>query len=315
MRAGEVAACADMQGAPAKVLGEDDGGRAAGAPDIGARGVRSVTATRSFCLTTFLTSSNLGVARGGSATNGLCSHHRTHHGWIVPRPLARGARADWRPSHRGNPPRTNFAATKDGGVVQYYENVALIYLPDEAPENQVQLLDLGRQALEEARSAGASRALDRALERSVCAPATAGACVTVVASGHTVRGPFLDRWQTGETARAGSPAHRVIHRARRNARPVLRKRNVAPNRDWRSRTVAAGPCRGQTREARRGADRAAAGRPVYDEALFIPPPDATPVDEGDATGHSDPDRSRAPGKRSWSPSRLRRCGPTRKASW
>src|SRR5215207_7167971 len=97
-------------------------------------------------------------------------------------------------------PRTNFSATKDGGVVQYYENVALIYLPDEAPENQVQLVDLGRQALEEAKTAGASRALDRALERSVCTPAVAGACVNIVASGHTIRGPFLDRWQTADTA-------------------------------------------------------------------------------------------------------------------
>ena len=31
-------------------------------------------------------------------------------------------------------PRTNFTASKDAGVVQYYENVALVYLPDEAPE-------------------------------------------------------------------------------------------------------------------------------------------------------------------------------------
>src|SRR5215208_2579339 len=97
-------------------------------------------------------------------------------------------------------PRMGFTSTADAGVVQYYENVALIYLPDEAPENQVQLVDLGRQALEEAKSARTSRALERALDRSVCAPATAGACVNIVASGHTIRGPFLDRWQTGATA-------------------------------------------------------------------------------------------------------------------
>src|SRR5215218_121464 len=97
-------------------------------------------------------------------------------------------------------PRTGFTSTADAGVVQYYENVALIYLPDEAPEDQVQLVDLGRQALEEAKSARTSRALERALDRSVCAGASVETCVNVVASGHTVRGPFLERWQTGETA-------------------------------------------------------------------------------------------------------------------
>jgi hypothetical protein len=178
-------------------------------------------------------------------------------------------------------PRTNFSATKDGGVVQYYENVALIYLPDEAPENQVQLVDLGRQALEEAKSAGASRALDRALERSVCAPATAGACVTVVASGHTVRGPFLDRWQTGETATwLGGPLTESFiapdgTRVQYFENGMLRQTATGEVEPLPLGSVAAKRAKLDLEPIEQPQDV-----PVYDEELFIPPPDATPVDEG-----------------------------------
>ena len=180
-------------------------------------------------------------------------------------------------------PRTNFATTKDGGVVQYYENVALIYLPEEAPENQVQLVDLGRQALEEARSAGASRALDRALERSVCAPATAGACVNIVASGHTVRGPFLDRWQTGDTATwLGAPLSESFiapdgTRVQYFENGMLRQTATGEVEPLPLGRVAAKRAKLDVEPIDQPQDV-----PVYDEALFIPPPDATPVDEGDS---------------------------------
>jgi hypothetical protein len=93
-------------------------------------------------------------------------------------------------------PRTGFTAVGDADVVQYYEHLGLIYLPDEVPERQVQALDLGRQALADARDSGATLALQDALQRAVCAPGT-DSCLTVVATGHTVRGPFLAYWQEG----------------------------------------------------------------------------------------------------------------------
>jgi lipoprotein-anchoring transpeptidase ErfK/SrfK len=96
-------------------------------------------------------------------------------------------------------PRSGFSTVHGADTIQYYEHLALVYLPDEAPENQVQTLDLGRQALEAARKTGASNALSRALERTVCPPAGTG-CLNVVSSGHTVREPFLTYWTTGAAA-------------------------------------------------------------------------------------------------------------------
>ena len=177
--------------------------------------------------------------------------------------------------------RTDFTSSGDTGIVQYYENVALVYQPDEAPENQVELLDLGRQALDEATKAGLSRALDRALERSICAPPLAGACVNVVASGHTVRGPFLERWQSGETAKwLGSPLTEAFiapdgTRIQYFENGILRQTTVGEVEPLPLGTIAAKRAKLDLKAIDQPEDI-----PVYDEELFIPPPDATPSDKG-----------------------------------
>jgi hypothetical protein len=179
--------------------------------------------------------------------------------------------------------RTDFTATEDAGVVQYYENVALVFLPDEAPENQVQLLDLGRQSLEEAKLAGTSRALERALERSVCAPASAGACLNVVASGHTVHGPFLELWQTGETAAwLGIPLTESFlapdgTRVQYFENGILRQTTDGGVEPLPLGSIAAKRAKLDVEPIERPQDV-----PVYEEELFIPPPDATPVEESNA---------------------------------
>jgi hypothetical protein len=176
--------------------------------------------------------------------------------------------------------RTDFTATTEASTVQYYENVALVYLPDEEPLHQVQLLDLGRQALEEARTAGTSRALERALERSVCAPASAGACVNVVASGHTVRGPFLERWQTGETATwLGPPLTESFFapdgtRIQYFENGILRQTSDGEVEPLPLGNIAAKRAKLDVEPIERPQDI-----PVYKDELFIPPPDATPVEE------------------------------------
>ena len=173
--------------------------------------------------------------------------------------------------------RTGFTGTGEAGVVQYYENVALVYLPEEEPGNQVQLVDLGRQALEEAKSAGTSNALQRALERSVCAPASGGACLNVVASGHTVRGPFLERWQTGETAKwLGTPLTESFiapdgTRIQYFEKGILRQTATAAVEPLPLGSIAAKRAKLDVKPVRQPQDV-----PVYDEELFIPPPEATP---------------------------------------
>jgi hypothetical protein len=178
-------------------------------------------------------------------------------------------------------PRTAFTASGVTGVVQYYENVALMYLPDEAPENRVQLLDLGRQALDEAKTAGTSRALERALDRSVCAPATAGACVNVVASGHTVRGPFLEPWQTGDTQTwLGVPLTESFiapdgTRVQYFQNGIMRQTATGDVEPLPLGSIAAKRAKIDVEPIKQPDDV-----PTYDEELFIPPPEATPVDEG-----------------------------------
>ena len=217
-------------------------------------------------------------------------------GWSAPRTVfvpTTGHTADglfldlWRAERNlfGDPvteeihPRTDFTSTADTGVVQYYENVALIYLPDEAPEDQVQLLDLGRQALEEAKTARTSRALERALDRSVCAPASAGTCVNVVASGHTVRGPFLERWQTDETATwLGVPLTESFiapdgTRVQYFKNGIMRQTATGEVEPLPLGSIAAKRSKIDIEPIKQPPDV-----PTYDEELFIPPPEATPVD-------------------------------------
>jgi hypothetical protein len=183
--------------------------------------------------------------------------------------------------------RTGFTSGGEANVVQYYEHLALVYLPDEAPGEQVQTLDLGRQALDDAVAAGATRALDRALERAVCAPAAGTECATVVATGHTVRDPFLTFWRGGETARwLGEPLTEAFYAPDRTRiqyfeNGILRLTAAGEVEPLPLGSIAARRHKAETKPIERPQDV-----PVYDEALFTPPPEATPT-EGEAGSGQD----------------------------
>ena len=283
MRAGEVPACAGERCASVRFLGEKMG-----------NGLRAYAGYRraADCRLVAVTACVLVLATM------LASVPASAQGWSAPRTVfvpSTGHTTDglfldlWRgePNLLGDPVteevrgRTGFTGTGDTGVVQYFENVALVYLPDEEPGNQVQLVDLGRQALEEAKLAGTSHALQRALERSVCAPAGAGACLNVVASGHTVRGPFLERWQTGDTATwLGVPLTESFiapdaTRIQYFEKGILRQTAAAEVEPLPLGRIAAKRAKLDLEPIERPEDV-----PVYDEELFIPPPEATPVDQG-----------------------------------
>jgi lipoprotein-anchoring transpeptidase ErfK/SrfK len=168
-------------------------------------------------------------------------------------------------------PRTSFANVGQADVVQYYEHLALIYLPHEDPGNQVQALDLGRQALDEALAGGGSQALKRALERVVCSPAAAP-CVNVVAAGHTLREPFLSYWQSGDTsAWLGLPLTEALTapdgtRVQYFANGILRVTAADTVDLLPLGRIAAGRAKIAMEPIAQPADV-----PEYDEALFIPP--------------------------------------------
>jgi hypothetical protein len=177
-------------------------------------------------------------------------------------------------------PRTAFAAVADADVIQYFEHLALVYLPGEAPENQVQTLDLGRQALADAQETGTSLALQRALERTICSPAFASNCATVVTSGHTVRGPFLEFWREGTAANwLGLPLTEAFL-APDGTRVQYFENGIL--RQTASNTVDPLPL-GRIAAQRAKIDVEPIEQPqdvpIYEEELFIPPPEATPVEE------------------------------------
>ena len=212
-------------------------------------------------------------------------------GWSAPRTVfvpTTGHTTDgyfldvWR-SHRellGDPvteefrPRTGFTTAGDVDVVQYYEHLALIYLPQEASELQVQALDLGRQALAEATKAGASLALRRALERAVCSPGTADTCASVVATGHTVRGAFLTYWQAdGVSDWLGLPLTEAFiapdgTRVQYFENGMLRLGEGGVAAPLPLAKIEAQRARFDTKPIPQPDDV-----PTYDEALFVPPPD------------------------------------------
>ena len=285
MRAGEVLACAGDCCAPVRFVGEKMGdGLRARAKYRRARTFRPVSvAAVVLALVTLLaplTASaqswsaprTVFVPTTGHTTDGLFLDLWRSERDLLGDPVTEEIRS-----------RTDFTATDDAGVVQYYENVALVFLPDESPENQVQLLDLGRQALEEAKLAGTSLALERALERTVCAPASAAACFNVFTSGHTVRGPFFELWQTGETATwLGVPLTESFFapdgtRVQYFENGILRQTVSGGVEPLPLGSIAAKRAKLDVEPIERPQDV-----PVYDEELFIPPPDATPVEDANA---------------------------------
>jgi lipoprotein-anchoring transpeptidase ErfK/SrfK len=179
--------------------------------------------------------------------------------------------------------RTGYASVGHADIVQYYEHLALIYLPDQEPGSQVQALDLGRQALDEALTAGGSHALKRALERAVCSPAAAP-CANVVATGHTLREPFLSYWQSGESSTwLGLPLTEALTapdgtRVQYFENAILRVTAADTVDPLPLGSIAARHAKVEMEAIPQPGDV-----PVYDEALFIPPeapaPSEAPTDD------------------------------------
>jgi len=220
--------------------------------------------------------------------------------WSAPRTVyipATGHTADglflnvWRTEHAlfGDPiteefrPRTGFSSSGEADVIQYYEHMALVYFPNEAPEDQVQTLDLGRQALEAAKESGASIALAKALERTVCAPASAGSCMNLVMSGHTLRGPFKAFLDEGNAAAwLGSPLTEAFMapdgtRVQYFESGILRQTADGDVEPLPLGRIAATKAQISTEPIAQPTDV-----PIYSEELFVTPPEAeaTPTEDG-----------------------------------
>lgn len=82
----------------------------------------------------------------------------------------------------------------DEVIVQYFENGAIAYLPDNPPGEQVEMVPLGKAA-----AAFVPRAAKRAFEPvDGCGNLASADCAFVEATDHTVRYGFGDLWETEE---------------------------------------------------------------------------------------------------------------------
>ena len=166
-------------------------------------------------------------------------------------------------------------------VVQYYENLALVYLPNEPAEAQVRTLDLGRDALERALAERPTPALLRADRRTFCGP-TAGdgdSCIGFRDTGQTLRGTFRDVWEEAEGTRwLGIPLTEAYRGADGSwiqyfERGMLRQRPGAEPTPLPLGLAAAQRQRLTVDPIKRPADI-----PVFDPELFVAPP-APPAPE------------------------------------
>lgn len=174
-------------------------------------------------------------------------------------------------------PRTGFTSTAKGDVIQYYEHMAIVYLPDEAPGEQVQAIDLGRQALEHAQESGASIALNRAVERAVCSPTSGASCVNDFSTGHTVRGAFLTYWSEGQTAYwVGAPITEEFRAPDGTRVQYFENAILRLSADGAIAPLPLGRMSASRAQISTDPVEQPADVPTYEEELFIPPPEATP---------------------------------------
>lgn len=89
-------------------------------------------------------------------------------------------------------------------VVQYFEHLAIVYIPEESDQTtQVQTLPLGAAALDRDRKALEKYALP---SKATCGSLKADACKAFADTRHTIRKGFLDYWNEHEGERLiGSP--------------------------------------------------------------------------------------------------------------
>ncbi len=189
-------------------------------------------------------------------------------------------------------PRTGFSAYGGDDIIQFYENMALIYLPEAAPGEQVQTLDLGRQALDDARASGVSLALDLALERTVCSPAHGDSCLNVVEAGHTIRGPFLAFWGEGNAALwLGNPLSESFLAPDRTRVQYFENGILRQNAEGEVAPLPVGEIAADEAQLDTTPIEQPTEVPTYDEGLFVAPPEA----ESTPTGSTEMDWAFGPG--------------------
>jgi len=276
------------------VPGEGSGGfgstvrRDRAAPD-GSEGLR-VTSRRSF--RRLLSVAALAIASAGALLPGAS---RAEH-WSPPPTVwveATGHTADrlfleaWRgePDLLGNPiteefpSRFGFASQPDADrVVQYYQNVALAYVPEAPAGEQVQTLDLGRMALDQRLAQYPSAALLRADEPASCGGAAS--CLEIADTRQTLRGPFLAYWEERDGGRwFGDPLTEAFRAPDGSVVQYFEKGALRLAADRAVRPLPLGEQMAKFQKLDTRPIPKPDDIPVFDESLFVEPPLPEPEPE------------------------------------
>lgn len=187
-------------------------------------------------------------------------------------------------------PRTGFLNSSDSAdeeIIQYFRNLALIYLPSAPAGEQVDTLHLGAEALAEALVQRPTAALSRAARRTACPPGSAGACRGFAASGHTLRGKFLEYWNTGDAARwLGPPVSEAFRVADGSVIQYLERGVLQQRRSGAVEPLPLGLATARSNDVSTEPLEQPEDVPVFDDALFVPPP--APEEPEDAEESASP---------------------------
>ncbi|MBA3416931.1 MAG: hypothetical protein H0U10_17055, partial [Chloroflexia bacterium] len=164
-------------------------------------------------------------------------------------------------------------------IVQYYRNVALAFLPEAPAGEQVQTLELGRLALDDRFQTHPAAALLRADEPSTCGSAAA-TCRDFADTEQTVRGPFLAFWEENDGGRwFGNPLTEAFRAPDGSMLQYFEKGALRVQSGQVAQPLPLGDQMAKVQGLDTRPIPQPDGVPVYDESLFVAPPEPEPVVE------------------------------------
>ena len=180
--------------------------------------------------------------------------------------------------------RAGFVSQPDTDrIVQYYRNVALAYLPEAPAGEQVQALDLGRLALDERLEKLPAAALLRADKRTACGPSAAD-CRTFADTGQTVRGPFLAYWEANDGGRwFGAPLTEAFRAPDGSMLQYFEKAALRVRAGQETQPLPLGEQVAKLQKLDTRPIPKPDAVPVYDESLFVAPPEPEPEPAADVS--------------------------------
>jgi hypothetical protein len=171
-------------------------------------------------------------------------------------------------------PRSGYLTdSSDQEIIQYFQNLALVYVPSAPAGEQVDTLHLGAEALADALAERPTAALNRAIRRTACPPNSAGTCLGFAATGHTLRGKFLEYWSNGDAARwLGPPVSEAFRVADGSVIQYLERGVLQQRRPGAVEPLPLGLATARSNNVATEPLEQPEDVPIYDDELFVPPP-------------------------------------------